>query len=403
MKRLISSIAASLVCIVLSAHNQADSLSYRNHLSVNLRSGYLAPTHPFFRGENEFGERLNLSSSVHLQYAFSFPSGTYFGKTFPTAYQGIGVGFNNFYDNKEIGRPTAVYLLQGARLAKLSPCIDLSYEWNFGISFGWHPYKEYENSYNMVVGSRANAYINFGLLLDWRITPSWNMKFGLEATHFSNGNTKYPNAGVNTLGGRICATYSFDTRIGEKVTTALTRTGIDDESGHRNRWTLDAILYGAGRAKGMIWKDNVYIVSGKFGILGVNLNPMFRINKFLKTGISADIQYDESANLDKHVAGNYVDSHGEDLRFYRPPLRESIGAGLSLRAEFVMPIFSVNVGIGHNVIYKGDDLKGWYQIVALKTNVSRHLFLHVGYKMCKFHDPNNLMLGIGWRFGDNRW
>ena len=153
----------------------------------------------------------------------------------------------------------------------------------------------------------------------------------------------------------------------------------------------------------MIWHDNVYIVSGKFGILGVNLNPMFRINKFFKTGISADIQYDESANLDKHVAGNYVDSHGEDLRFYRPPLRESIGAGLSLRAEFVMPIFSVNVGIGHNVIYKGDDLKGWYQIVALKTNVSRHLFLHVGYKMCKFHDPNNLMLGIGWRFGDNRW
>ena len=217
MKRLISSIAASLVCIVLSAHNQADSLSYINHLSVNLRSGYLAPTHPFFRGENESGERLNLSSSVHLQYAFSFPSGTYLGKTFPTAYQGIGVGFNNFYDNKEIGRPTAVYLLQGARLAKLSPCIDLSYEWNFGISFGWHPYKEYENSYNMVVGSRANAYINFGLLLDWRITPSWNMKFGLEATHFSNGNTKYPNAGVNTLGGRICATYSFDTRIGEKV------------------------------------------------------------------------------------------------------------------------------------------------------------------------------------------
>lgn len=55
------------------------------------------------------------------------------------------------------------------------------------------------------------------------------------------------------------------------------------------------------------------------------------------------------------------------------------------------------------MIYKGDDLKGWYQIVALKTNVSRHLFLHIGYKMCKFHDPNNLMLGIGWRFGDNRW
>ena len=52
------------------------------------------------------------------------------------------------------------------------------------------------------------------------------------------------------------------------------------------------------------------------------------------------------------------------------------------------------------MIYSGDDTEGFYQILALKTYVTRHLFLHVGYQLSKFKDPNNLMLGIGYRFHD---
>ena len=63
-----------------------------------------------------------------------------------------------------------------------------------------------------------------------------------------------------------------------------------------------------------------------------------------------------------------------------------------------MPIFSINFGIGHNVLYKGESLKGFYQILALKTYVTPRLYLHVGYQLNKFHDPKNLMLGFGYRF-----
>ena len=76
--------------------------------------------------------------------------------------------------------------------------------------------------------------------------------------------------------------------------------------------------------------------------------------------------------------------------------------GLSLRAELVMPIFSINAGLGRNLVCHGDDTQGFYQILALKTYVTRHLFLHVGYQLSKFKDPNNLMLGLGYRFHDKR-
>lgn len=91
-----------------------------------------------------------------------------------------------------------------------------------------------------------------------------------------------------------------------------------------------------------------------------------------------------------------------DLKFHRPPFRKQFAMGLSLRAELVMPVFSINVGVGRNLIYSGGDMKGFYQILALKTYVTRHLFLHVGYQLSKFKDPNNLMLGIGYRFHDKR-
>ena len=129
---------------------------------------------------------------------------------------------------------------------------------------------------------------------------------------------------------------------------------------------------------------------------GLNFNPMYCVNKYFRAGLSLDAQYDESANLKAHhVEG----TSGDGLKFYRPSFREQFAAGLSLRAELNMPIFSVNVGIGRNLIQQGEDTRGFYQILALKAFVTRRLFLHVGYQLHDFKAPNNLMLGLGWRFG----
>jgi len=384
-----------------------DSLRFSHHVGINVRPSYLLPTHSFFRGENELGKRLDKSGSAHMQYSFSFPSSSHFGKLYPTAYQGVGVAFNTFFDHKEIGDPAAVYVFQGARLAQISPTLSLDYEWNFGASFGWHPYDpyadlhSYANEYNMVVGSRVNAYINFGLLLSWRPLENWTISAGVDLTHFSNGNTSYPNAGVNTIGGRIGVTRSFGTADIQRRNTTGKATEYSSANGKKfsEQINYDVLVYGAGRAKGLIWNDTPYIAEGKFGILGLNISPLYRVNKFFRAGASLDIQYDESANVGEYVAGTGDDGN---IRFYRPPFNEQLGIGLSLRAEFVMPVFSVNIGFGRNVIYKGDELKGFYQTLALKTDIYKGFYLHIGYKLHDFHDPNNLMLGLGWRFGNHK-
>ena len=62
-----------------------------------------------------------------------------------------------------------------------------------------------------------------------------------------------------------------------------------------------------------------------------------------------------------------------------------------------MPYFTIGIGIGSNVVARGD-MRGLYQVLALKVKMSRNAFLHIGYNLQDFKAPNYLMLGMGYRF-----
>ncbi len=89
-------------------------------------------------------------------------------------------------------------------------------------------------------------------------------------------------------------------------------------------------------------------------------------------------------------------SYDENIKFERPPFGKQISLGVSGHAELTMPIFSVNAGLGVEIINpKGD--KRFYQSLTLKTFLTKNIYLNVGYRLGKFKDPQNLMLGVGVR------
>ena len=365
----------------------------KHRIGLDIRPGYVVPTNSFLEGDNLQQKIIEQSLSLHLKYAFQFSKDSNLGRMYPHAYQGIGVSYNTFYCPAELGNPVTVYAFQGAPIVRFSPRLSFDYEWNFGASFGWKKYDEQYNPQNEVIGSKINAYINLGFLLNWQFHPQWKLAAGVDFTHFSNGNTHYPNGGLNIIGGRVGIVRTFGDTDNASEGIVPKRLFI------KPHVSYDLVLYGATRKRGFV-KDNVpSLVPGSFGIAGLNFAPMYNFNNYFRAGLSMDAQYDESANIkDYKLEGSYSD----DLKFHRPPFREQFAVGLSLRAELVMPIFSINAGFGRNLIGSGEDTKGFYQILALKTYVTRHLFLHVGYQLREFKDPNNLMLGVGYRFHDKR-
>lgn len=386
--------AASNLAPLCAAEPDSTCRKLTHSIGIDLFPDYVLPTHDFFKGTNRKGEPIRATMATHLKWAFRFAPDSYFGRNYPHASQGIGMAYNTFFNGQEVGTPVALYVFQTSRIASLTDRLSLDYEWNFGASFGWKPYDDHTNDYNFIVGSKTNAYINLDLMLNWQFSPDWNLTFGAGFTHFSNGNTGYPNGGVNTVGGRIGMTRTFGNGQWE-----MRRYAPDPFTQHIS---YDLVLYGAVRKRGYIPSDlsQGVLLPGHFGVLGLNFNPMYNVSRYFRTGLSLDAQYDESANLSEHVVN--PGASAENLKFYRPPFREQFAVGLSVRAEIVMPIFAINIGVGRNIICKGKDTDHFYQILALKTHLTQNLFLHVGYQLYKFKDPNNLMLGIGYRFHSKR-
>lgn len=402
MKRYISTLL--FLCLTFTGiyADEQDSVPRKiiHVIGLDFKPAYTFPTKGFFKGENMAKSPIRTNLSGHIKYGFKFAPNSYMGKMYPNTIQGIGIGYNTFYNTKEVGNPLAVYVFQTSQIASITPNLSFDYEWNFGVSFGWKKYDAEKNPYNTIVGSKANAYINLGFLLNWQITKEVAFRAGIGLSHYSNGNTSYPNFGVNTLDGRIglmwCPQNNPDSRYQRN-----NRLAVTPKYGFKPYINYDVIIYGATKKKGIMWEEGSgTVIPGVFAVAGLNFSPMYNFNKYFRAGLSLDAQYDESANITDHLAN--TDTPTDDLKFFRPPFIEQFSMGLSVRAEVVMPIFSINLGIGKNFICRGKDINSFYQNFVLKTDITRNVFLHVGYQLYKFKNPNNLMLGIGYRFNADR-
>lgn len=432
MMRLRCVLSVLLCCVsfwVAEAH--VDSAAVVHRVGLDYRPAVPTRHHDFLRGGDGASKPLTASASVHLQYAFQFPEGSRLREMMPTAYQGIGYAGYTFLSPEDFGAPGALYVLQGAQIAQLAPNLSLDYEWNFGVSAGWHQ--------NLVVSTKVNAYINLGLMVSWRPAMNWRLFAGLDMTHFSNGDTTLPNVGMNTIGVRLGVLREFQTGVPAKVAalpsrflslpdwglcgdlgrysdTGLGRAaheGVGQVSGGTfwgsvmtsvkpwltkvwNRSVIDVILCGNTNAETLDYNDREYKLDGKFAVVALHVNPLYRVTRNILVGPSFDVQYNEGVNLVYNVAG--VNPVTDVIKFHRPPLAQQLAAGVSLRAELQAPIFAVNIGVGHNVIYKGPELGGFYYLAALKTFVAHDVFLHVGLKIASTESSNNLLLGLGYRF-----
>lgn len=390
----------AIVCLALPAkaaeqeHVQsaeADSTATRHYvhqIAVDLMPGLILHTNDFLRGSNPEVRTMNHNTGFRLKYAFSAPEQSEEARIFRDAYQGIGIGYNDF--NPQLGNPLSVFLLQGARIASLSNRLSINYEWNLGLAFGWHPYNEETNPDNKVIGSRVTAYIGLDFYLRWIMSRHVDLNFGVGVAHYSNGNTQYPNLGLNTAFLNLGASCY----IGRKANHLLHRHEVAPPVSHDISY--DLIVYGAWRQRGGYENGYPFLLNGKTAVVGFNFNPMYRLNHWLKLGASLDGTYDRTANIYYDV--DYIDPDYND-QYRRPSTAKQMTLGMSARAEFTMPYFAINFGIGKNFLNTEGEFGGMYEVLALKINITRRSLLHIGYSLNNFHTPKHLMLGVGWRFG----
>ena len=381
------SICMAAVAFSVAAHAISEDSATIHRIEVEVVPGRLLHTNDFLKGFNTEVRTMNHSFVARLKYAFAPPEGSEQALIYKGVYQGAGLAFHNF--NPQLGNPVSLYLFQGATVKTLSQRLSLNYEWDFGLTYGWKTYDRDTNPENRVIGSKLTAYIDLGFYLRWMLSRNWDLNIGASVTHYSNGNTAIPNAGLNAVGAKASVAYYINRE--EKHHASGELPAFD------RHWGWDLTLYGAWKRRGMDTNTGTYALPGVYGVAGFTLNPLYHVNHWLNVGASLDGSYDSSANMEVKTT-TVGDQEQEPTKddVILSPWYQRVALGLSARAEFVMPYFTINFGIGHNFVNAHtEDMKGFYEILALKIKLMRQAYLHIGYSLYDFYYPNNLMLGIG--------
>lgn len=383
MMRIITSLVLLIISTISLQAKITDSCAVKvmHRVTAEIRPVLNMPTHGFYRGYNKMSKAVPYAASAHLKYGFSHSPDSELGQLYPTAYQGVGMAVQTFFNKDLVGTPVLMYLFQGSRIADLGKKISLDYEWNLGASYGW--------KVNEVVGSRWNIYINVGLPFTWHINPHYDISFGPEYTHFSNGDTTFPNGGANTVGVRLGVTWKTvehgSEMPEEKAPGRLLVQGDIEQAKLKfaERMSYDLMIFGAWRADRYLNEGKLQIINEPHAVAGMTFNPLYRLNRYFSVGPGLDLMLDRSADLSADT---------QTL-----PITRQSACGLSAKAELTMPYLSVNLGAGYNILTGANDLKGFYTTYNLKSFISKKLFLTIGYRLGSVNYAHNLMFGVGIR------
>ena len=400
MKKIVAGILLTLLHAPLTAAAPAGSTAtvakresvYIHALSLRASSGGLIDPRPFFRGINAAGKGIENTTSVHLNYSFRARPGSWTDRVFGSPYQGVGLAYTTFHNRQEIGDPVTLYVFQGARLARISPRLSLNYEWGLGASFGWHPYNYYYNYYNDVIGTGTNAYINIGTYFNYAVSRRIDVTAGVSLTHYSNGNTKTPNKGINVLSADIGLRYNFDRK--SALTAKPLRTGI---SNYQRHFVHEFLVFGS-------WHGVTVDITGtnirdsyplkKFAVVGLSYAPLYAIGHKVRLGGSLDFHFDRAAGVE------YYEGPGGSVISTNVAAGKQLFMGIAGRIDYTMPYFTLSASIGYDIIHPATNYRPFYQSLSLKVNVSQEIFLNVGYRLSSFKNPNFLILGVGFRINN---
>lgn len=340
----------------------------------------------FLTGDNVQNKNIPLSLAGSVRAGFTFNPESKQGMIYRGVYQGLGVSVTSFFAHDLMGTPVSAYVYQGGPIVHFRKNLWFGYEWNFGAAFGWKHNNSEIKENNYPVSTPLTAHMGVAFKLHYQVADRWELTLGLEGTHYSNGNTSWPNKGVNTLGGSLGFAYILtpqndDAGMSEKIM----------EEADRRRWVYDVMAFGSWRRREMKINDEKELVPGKYGVAGLQFAPLYKFNRWIGIGPALDMKWDESGGMKA-----YQNPGDLTVRYEKATFRRQVSVGVSAHAELTLPIFSLNGALGYDLLSPVKEER-FYQMMTIKAFVACNVYVNIGYRIGGFKDPQNLMLGVGVR------
>jgi len=307
-------------------------------------------------------------------------------------YWGIGLYKPFFASNPGLGNPFSIYLFRGNTLAQFTDNLGLVLELDLGVSMNWKYYDPVHRPENRAIGSPNNVHIGSRLYLEYALFKNLDLKLGADLTHFSNGNARMPNLGINMGALSFSAAYKFNPL----------NKGFLLRNMHFNPPVIprhvehDAQFVFSSRQTKFDTKNTNLpspYVDKDFMVLGVIYSPMMAKGCKYKWGPSIQFIYDESSNAKAWRDSNQLYDCVVLAKF---PDRLSLG--LALRGEISMPIVSVFAMVGYNVYHKHHFDRPLFQTAGVKIYLKDNFFASFSISAMEFKVAQYLYWSFGYTF-----
>lgn len=219
---------------------------------------------------------------------------------------------------------------------------------NGGAAYITKKYTHYEglpfDRSNTAFGSHINAYLGLTADAEFRVNDNWHILAGYGLRHFSNGNVKSPNSGVNILMGSLGISYASEGKFSSFAKPPATE-------GSKSSYTLDISLSGGIRQR-------YFMDTRRFGIGAFRVALQKPVSRIYSIGISIDNYYDGIyTNKDNTVYGRtYIT---EDK------FSDKIRTGISLQNDVTFGKFTAGI---HTGVYLYNPIKNKEPYAEAKNN-----------------------------------
>ena len=348
----------------------------------------------FTSGNNLAGRPLRFYRSVGL--AVSREPATYqpWRERYGYPRAAISLRYLSFDSPGELGSPVA--LLRTFRGPfRRGRTFDFEYVAGVGLSYGWRRYDYFANPLNNLMSTRTNAYVQIGVGLGWRLSSTWRLTADAALHHFSNGNLRRPNLGINAIALDLAVRYRLPAAERPPPDVHLRLEPF------RRRTQLTLTLYG-GREHKLYYPGGLAEAERNRGlshpVAGVSLSADRRLTPKAGVGLGVNLIHRTTGPVD-------VGTHDGSLVVLEPALRpENVRVGLFPIYEQYFGRVSVTVQAEYYV-YLGEDtdfLGRSSQQLGFRYRLGRHSFVGVAVNARQLTIADFIEWRVGHRFSASR-
>lgn len=237
----------------------------------------------------------------------------------------------------------------------------LQFQISQGIGYVSNPYDKYENPKNNAFGSHFLSSNRFGVAYKpFRVWEHWGVQAGINLQHFSNGRTKFPNSGINSINLAVGLNYN------PKPWVEPVRDSVLPKVTEPLRYWL-AVRAGVNEAQ------IVGLGVDPFVHVGLGVDKRISYSSALQLGV--DLFWTQS--VDKYIqfmAQGYPDRFGDqaDASYFR--------MGVLAGHEWFFDRFSIETQVG-TYLYKDFDYEAnVYQRLGFKYYLTPKVFVGASLK-----------------------